>query len=56
MRGDKSINYGRIMEVMGTVNSAGFTKVALIAESNDGAAPKKPAAGQKPAAGGRKTR
>ena len=32
VRGDKSIQYGRVMEVMGTINSAGFTKVALIAE------------------------
>ena len=32
VRGDKSVNYGRIMEVMGRVNSAGFTRVALIAE------------------------
>ena len=32
MRGDQAINYGRIMEVMGRVNSAGFTRVALIAE------------------------
>ena len=32
VRGDQAIHYGRIMEVMGTVNSAGFTKVALIAE------------------------
>jgi biopolymer transport protein TolR len=56
VRGDKRIAYGRIMEVMGTVNAAGFTKVALIAESNDGAAAKKPAAPQKPANGGRKTR
>lgn len=32
VRGDKSINYGRVMEVMGTVNSAGFRKVALITE------------------------
>ena len=56
VRGDKRIAYGRIMEVMGTVNAAGFTKVALIAESNDGAAVKKPAAPQKPANGGRKTR
>jgi biopolymer transport protein TolR len=55
VRGDKSVAYGRIMEVMGTVNAAGFTKVALISESSDGAA-KKPAAPQKPAAGGRKTR
>ncbi len=32
LRGDKSIDYGRVMEVMGTVNIAGFTRVALIAE------------------------
>ena len=35
VRGDKSVNYGRIMEVMGRVNSAGFTRVALIAELPD---------------------
>ncbi|MEE9210355.1 MAG: protein TolR [Kiloniellales bacterium] len=32
LRGDRSINYGRVLEVMGTVNVAGFTRVALIAE------------------------
>ncbi|MEE9301036.1 MAG: protein TolR [Alphaproteobacteria bacterium] len=32
LRGDRSIDYGRVMEVMGTVNVAGFTRVALIAE------------------------
>jgi biopolymer transport protein TolR len=32
VRGDKSINYGRIVEVMGTVNVAGFKRVALVAE------------------------
>lgn len=32
LRGDRTINYGRVMEVMGTVNVAGFTRVALIAE------------------------
>lgn len=32
VRGDKAIAYGRVMEVMGLVNAAGFTKVALIAE------------------------
>ena len=32
VRGDQAINYGRVMEVMGLINSAGFTKVALIAE------------------------
>jgi biopolymer transport protein TolR len=32
VRGDKNIEYGRVMEVMGAVNVAGFTRVALIAE------------------------
>jgi biopolymer transport protein TolR len=32
VRGDKGVTYGRIMEVMGTVSSAGFNKVALVAE------------------------
>jgi biopolymer transport protein TolR len=33
VRGDKSIKYGRIMQVMGRLNTAGFKKVALITES-----------------------
>ena len=32
VRGDKGISYGRVMEVMGAINSAGFTKVALISQ------------------------
>ena len=32
VRGDKSIHYGRVMEVMGTINAAGFRKVALVAQ------------------------
>jgi len=32
VRGDKGVNYGRVMEVMGNVNIAGFSRVALIAE------------------------
>lgn len=32
VRGDREINYGRVMEVMGMVSEAGFAKVALIAE------------------------
>ncbi len=31
VRGDRDIDYGRVMEVMGLVNQAGFNKVALIA-------------------------
>ena len=32
VRGDKTINYGRVLEVMGTLSGSGFTKVALISE------------------------
>jgi biopolymer transport protein TolR len=30
VRGDKSIDYGRVIEIMGLLSKAGFTKVALI--------------------------
>lgn len=33
VRGDKKVDYGRIMEVVGEINAAGFTKVALITEA-----------------------
>ncbi len=36
VRGDKSINYGRVMEVMGLIGSAGFSKVSLVAELPQG--------------------
>jgi biopolymer transport protein TolR len=32
VRGDRSIEYGRVMELMGNVNAAGFSKVSLIGE------------------------
>jgi biopolymer transport protein TolR len=32
VRGDKTISYGQVMEVMGAVHRAGFTRVALITE------------------------
>jgi biopolymer transport protein TolR len=32
VRGDHAISYGRVMEVMGMVGAAGFTKVSLITE------------------------
>ena len=34
VRGDKSIAYGKVIEVMGLINSAGYTKVALVSESS----------------------
>lgn len=32
VRGDKSVSYGRVVEVMGTLTAAGFSRVALITE------------------------
>jgi biopolymer transport protein TolR len=36
VRGDRAINYGRVLEVMSLVSAAGFNKVSLIAESPKG--------------------
>jgi biopolymer transport protein TolR len=49
VRGDRAIAYGRVMEVMGTIAGAGFTRVALLAEQPSGRpaatpAPARPAA------------
>ena len=32
VRGDRSINYGRVLEIMGMLSGAGFSKLALISE------------------------
>jgi biopolymer transport protein TolR len=45
VRGDKAISYGRVMEVMGTINAGGFSRVALLAEQ-----PAPAQAGGRPAA------
>jgi biopolymer transport protein TolR len=39
VRGDKAISYGRVMEVMGTIAGAGFTRVALLAEQQQAPRP-----------------
>ena len=36
LRGDKSVNYGAMMKVMGQLSSAGFHKVALVTEFEQG--------------------
>ena len=36
VRGDKTINYGRVLEVMGMLSGAGFSKVALVSEPYKG--------------------
>ncbi|MBT3533826.1 MAG: protein TolR [Rhodospirillaceae bacterium] len=33
VRGDRSVDYGAVMEVMGALNAAGFNKVALVTEA-----------------------
>ena len=40
VRGDKSVPYGKVIEVMALINSAGYVKVALVSEQpGSGAAP-----------------
>jgi biopolymer transport protein TolR len=33
VRADRNVNYGAVIEVMGVINSAGYTKVALVSEA-----------------------
>ena len=42
VRGDQTIAYGRVMEVMGMISAAGFTRVALVARDQP------PPAGRRP--------
>lgn len=37
VRGDKTVGYGKVMEVMGLLNAAGFTRIGLVTDQ-----PKKP--------------
>jgi biopolymer transport protein TolR len=48
VRGDKAINYGRVLEVMSLVSSAGFRKVSLIAVPPKGATTTKAASSAAP--------
>ena len=36
VRGDRLVDYGTVMEVMGSLNAAGFNKVALVTEVPSG--------------------
>lgn len=38
VRGDKDINYGKVLEVMSLISNAGFHKVSLVAEAPKGGA------------------
>jgi biopolymer transport protein TolR len=44
VRGDRAISYGRVMEVMGSIAAAGFTRVALLAEQPSGPPAARPGA------------
>jgi len=47
IRGDRANQYGRVLEVMGAVSSAGFTRIALLSEAAPPAAA--PAGAPRPA-------
>ena len=36
VRGDRNVNYGQVMRVMGTISAAGFRHVALVTEIEQG--------------------
>ncbi len=44
VRGDKAVDYGRVMQVMATINAAGFKRVALVTEKIKTKKPKPAAA------------
>ena len=39
LRADKGLDYGRVMRVMGELNRAGLTRIALVTTGSDGPAP-----------------
>jgi biopolymer transport protein TolR len=38
VRGDKQVEYGTVMKVMGRISAAGFRRVALVTEFEQGSA------------------
>jgi biopolymer transport protein TolR len=41
VRADRTIAYGRVMEIMGTISEGGFSKVALVTEAPQASAPRR---------------
>jgi len=39
VRGDRRVNYGTVMKVMGTISAAGFRRIALVTELEDQGGP-----------------
>jgi len=52
VRGDKAVDYGRVMEVLGALRAAGFTKAGLVGDLVPGDGKPSPAPSPKPPAGG----
>ena len=48
VRGDNAINYGLVVQVMGTITEGGFTKVALLAQQPSGPPPSAQPPGRTP--------
>jgi len=42
VRGDRALDYGRVMEVVGAIHDAGFTRVALVTEFRESGTPGPP--------------
>ena len=36
VRGDKGVDYGAVLKVMGHINEGGFRKISLVSESENG--------------------
>ncbi|TWT13100.1 protein TolR [Reyranella sp. CPCC 100927] len=51
VRGDKAVDYGRVMEVLGALRAAGFTKAGLVGDLAPGDGKPAPTPGAKPPAG-----
>src|SRR5580658_6447165 len=52
VRGDKDINYGKVLEVMSLISNAGFHKVSLVAEAPKGGQSGAPTSGSAAAPAG----
>jgi len=52
VRGDKAVDYGRVMEVLGALRAAGFTKAGLVGDLVPGDGKTSPTPSAKPPAGG----
>jgi biopolymer transport protein TolR len=54
IRGDRTVNYGTMMQVMGLVSGSGFKKIGLVTEGDEGRRPASAPAPSAPTAAPRK--